>query len=97
MRSRSDAGDRGTDKFDEHVFIYFSHTKYHFPVPHQLRNRCPGHNDAPRIRWLISGVAVVVVLPREVLALFPVLYTVSAITTPLPRRKNNNGRGTRDG
>lgn len=29
--SRSDAGgDRGTDKFDEHVFIYFSHTKYHF-------------------------------------------------------------------
>lgn len=92
--SRSDAGgDRGTDKFDEHVFIYFSHTKYHFPVPHQLRNRCPGHNDAPRIRWLISGVAVVVA--RGVLALFPVLYTVSAITTPHPRRKNNNG--TRDG
>lgn len=42
--------------------FYIFRPKYHFaplgtppPPQNQFCNRCLGHNDAPRIRWLISG------------------------------------------
>lgn len=60
------------DKFDGHVFI-FPRLSLFFG----LWNRCLGHNDAPRIRWLISGrIGVVVGTP------LPRFSHGSAITTP---------------